>query len=44
LHREFHRIRQQFKQAVRSRVHASVEEQQRVIEILKRALSEIQKK
>ena len=43
LHREFHRIRQQFKQAVRSRVHASVEEQQRVIEILKRALAEIQK-
>jgi len=43
LHREFHRIRQELKQAVRSRVHAAAEEQQRVIDILKRALAEIQK-
>ena len=44
MRREFHRIRQEFKQAVRSRMHASAEEQQRVMEILKRALGEIQKK
>ena len=44
LHREFHRIRQELKQAVRSRVHAAAEEQQRVMDILKRALAEIQKK
>lgn len=44
LHREFHRIRQEFKQAVRSRAHAGVEEQRRVMDILKRALAEIHKK
>ena len=44
LRREFQRIRQEFKQAVRSRMHAGAEEQQRVMEILKRALGEIQKK
>ena len=44
LRREFHRVRQELKQAVRSRVHAGAEEQQRVMEILKRALAEIQKK
>jgi len=44
LHREFHRVRQEFKNAVRSRIRAGTEEQQRVLEILKRALAEIHKK
>ncbi|HEV2211714.1 MAG TPA: PadR family transcriptional regulator [Gammaproteobacteria bacterium] len=44
LHREFHRVRQEFKNAVRSRMRAGAEEQQRVLEILKRALAEIHKK
>lgn len=44
LHREFHRVRSEFKNAVRSRMHAGTEEQQRVLEILKRALAEIHKK
>jgi DNA-binding PadR family transcriptional regulator len=44
LRREFHRIRQEFKQAVRSRAQASAEEQQRVLDILKRALADILKR
>ena len=44
LRREFHRIRQEFKQAVRSRAQANTEEQRRVMDILKRALAEILKK
>ena|SRR5579871_497472 len=44
LHREFHRVRSEFKNAVRSRMQAGAEEQQRVLDILKRALAEIHSK
>ncbi len=44
LHQEFHRIRDELRQAVKSKRRAAAEEQRRVLDILKRALSEINKK